>query len=420
MLTEVSDHSAATSFPHHSNEDSMYRLALIVGLAALPSAMAAQAASASSASGRTGPRPLPAPDVTFAEPFSALSPGTVRELRDGRLIVADARDQRIHLVDLDRSTSQALSNEGSGPREFVTPLRALGIGGDSTLIFDSGNSRYLLLDPAGRAITTWRPAVSRAEGGSMNFLVPARGADREGRLYVEAPPPPAGDGTFSTADTAPVIRIDRRTNRVDTLVWVRVLGLKSTTRDGQVTVVSGGGNPLTPRDEWAVFPDGRIAVARHSPYRIDVVWPDGRLQRGAPIPFTPKPITQADKDEEEERRRLMNRDRQNSSVRLPDGGLITHNRAIAQPPLSNFPATKPPFRAGLATVIARPTGELWVRRLEAAGSRGSLYDVIDASGAVSHQVRLEQGTGLVGFGASAIYTTRADEDGLMTLRRHRE
>ena len=135
---------------------------------------------------------LPAPDVRFAEPFSSLAPGMLRELRDGRVIIADARDQRIHLVDLDRGTTKSLSNEGTGPREFVAPMRALGIAEDSTLIFDSGNARYLLLDPAGRAITTWRPSVSRAEGGSMNLLTPARGADSQGRLYVEAPPPAAG------------------------------------------------------------------------------------------------------------------------------------------------------------------------------------------------------------------------------------
>lgn len=363
---------------------------------------------------------LPARDVTFPEPFSSLAPGTLRELRDGRVIIADARDQRIHLVDLDRGTTKALSNEGTGPREFVAPLRALGIAADSTLIFDSGNARYLLLDPAGRAITTWRPAVSRADGGSMNFLTPARGSDSQGRLYVEAPPPPAGDGTFSTADTAPILRIDRQTNRVDTLAWVRVLGLKSTVRDGQVMAVSGGGNPLTPRDEWAVFPDGRIAIARHTPYRIDFVLPDGRVQRGAPIAFTPSPITQADKDEEEERRRRIFRDQQNTTIRLPGGGALTPNRAIAQPPLTNFPATKPPFRAGTASVLARPNGELWVRRLEPAGARRTLYDVIDASGAVSHQIRLEEGTVLVGFGAKAIYTARADEDGLLSLSRHRE
>ena len=398
----------------------MHRLAVAIGLAAFPSVGAAQASPSMPAGTPRVIASLPTADATLPEPFSGLAPGSLRELRDGRLIIADARDQRIHLVDLERGTAQSLSKEGNGPREFIAPLRAYGISMDSTLIFDSGNARYLVLDPTGRAITTWRPSVARAERGSMNFLTPARGSDSQGRLYVEAPPPPAGDGTFSTADTAPIIRIDRRTNRSDTLAWVRVLGLKSTVRDGQVTAVSGGGNPLTPRDEWAVFPDGRIAIARHAPYRIDFVSPDGQLRRGAPIAFTPQPITQADKDEEEERRRRILRDQQNTTVRLPGGGTLTPNRAIAQPPLANFPATKPPFRAGFTSVIARPSGELWVRRLEPAGARRTLYDVIDASGAVIRQIQIEEGTVLVGFGAKAIYTVRADEDGLLSLSRHRE
>lgn len=69
-------------------------------------------------------------------------------------------------------------------------------------------------------------------------------------------------------------------------------------------------------------------------------------------------------------------------------------------------------------MIARPNGELWVRRTENAQARGTLYDVINAQGTVAFQVRLEDGVTLVGFGNNTIYTTRKDEDDLVYLRRH--
>jgi hypothetical protein len=89
------------------------------------------------------------------------------------------------------------------------------------------------------------------------------------------------------------------------------------------------------------------------------------------------------------------------------------------PPLDNWPETKPPFRSGQASVWARPNGELWIRRTEPAGAKGSLYDVVNAQGAVTHQVRLGEGIALVGFGNGTVYTTKADDDDLLYLQRHR-
>ena len=49
----------------------------------------------------------------------------------------------------------------------------------------------------------------------------------------------------------------------------------------------GGANPLTPRDEWTVFPDGRVAIVRAATYRVDWVLANGTKQSSAPIKYTP-------------------------------------------------------------------------------------------------------------------------------------
>ena len=46
--------------------------------------------------------------------------------------------------------------------------------------------------------------------------------------------------------------------------------------------------------------------------------------------------------------------------------------------------------------------------------------MINAQGAVSFQVRIPDGITLVGFGNGTIYTTKADEDDLLYLQRHRD
>ena len=64
-----------------------------------------------------------------------------------------------------------------------------------------------------------------------------------------------------------------------------------------------------------------------------------------------------------------------------------------------------------------PTGELWVQRSQPAGT-GPLYDVFDAQGRLTRQVRLQKDTRLVGFGATTVYVARTDtEDELQYLQR---
>ena len=188
----------------------------------------------------------------------------------------------------------------------------------------------------------------------------------------------------------------------------------------------GQANPLTSRDEWAVFPDGRVAVVRASDYHIDWIMPNGTRQSSPAITFTPIRVTDADKREEET---LRNKGRQNQMMMMVENGPNGTRRNVqmgpgpnAPPlePLTDWPAEKPPFRQGQASVWALPNGDLWVRRLEPAGAKGTLYDVINAQGAVVFQVRIPEGITLVGFGNGTIYTTKADEDDLLYLQRHRD
>jgi hypothetical protein len=414
------------------------------------------------------PRTLGAPDATYAEPFSQLGIGGIRELTNGRVIVTDPRDKVLQQIDFRTGTSVTIGREGSGPAEFGMPMRLFNAPSDTTLLFDPLNSRFLVIDPAAKPVNTFRieterpaqtansdtrardlpaPGAARpgAQGGppggarppagggqritmgGMGFL--ARTSDAMGRLYAETPGFTMGPEGPTTSDTAAVLRYDRITGALDTMTWVKLQANNaqvSSARGGGMNFRIGNANPLAPRDEWTVFPDGKIAVVRAADYHVDWIMPNKSVVRSAAIRYTPIRMTDADKAEEEA---LRERARQNQmSVSVSIGGAGGAQRsaqmgpgANAPPlePLTDWPDLKPPFRPGMASVQARPNGELWVRRTERAGAKGTLYDVLNAQGVVTHQVRIPEGWTLVGFGNGTVYTTKLDEDDLVYLQRHR-
>ncbi len=411
------------------NRPSFRPLAL---LAALPLAAAAQ----------TAPRTLPAPNATFEEPFSQIA--GIRELANGKVIVADGRDKIVSLVDLAANSATKIGREGSGPAEFGLPARLFTAPRDTTLLWDPLNSRYLVLGPDGKPVTTFMiemapPAPARAPGGGaapaggppgafrMGGMSTARVADARGRLYAESSPITINaEGQPVSADSVAITRYDRVTKRLDSLAWVRTPKNNSqvTGSSGNMNIRIGGSNPLAPRDEWTVFPDGRVAIVRASDYHVDWVLANGQKKSSPAIRYTPIRMGEADKREEEA---LRVKARANQMMITMSNGPEGMRRsaqmgpgANAPPlePLTDWPAVKPPFRPGAGSVWARPNGDLWVRRTEPAGAKGTLWDIIDAEGKVSYQVRLAEGINLVGFGNGTIYTTKADEDDLLYLQRH--
>jgi hypothetical protein len=375
-------------------------------------------------------RPIPEPDATFEEPFTSVAPGTIRELRDGRVIVADARDKIVQLIDFRSGGATAIGREGSGPGEFGMPMRLYTAPNDTTFIFDPLNTRFLVLAPDGKPVTTFRmeeETTTGAGGMRLTGMTMSRTSDGGGRLYFEGSSfRMNAEGRPESADSAALLRYDRVTKRTDTLTWVKLAkrNVQVSGRQGNVSMMVGGSNPLTPRDEWAVFPDGRVAVVRADGYRVDWILANGSRQSSAPIRYTPIRITDADKREEEAMRLRARSNQMMISMNTGPGG-TQRSASMGAPahapppaPLTDWPDVKPPFRPGMASVWARPNGELWVRRTEPAGAKGALFDVINAQGAVTHQVRLNEGWTLVGFGNGTIYTTKLDEDDLVYLQRH--
>lgn len=178
--------------------------------------------------------------------------------------------------------------------------------------------------------------------------------------------------------------------------------------------------PMTPSDRWAVTQAGWIGLARHTPYSVDWVGTDGRQSRGAPIPYDPVAVVEADKAEYQRARQEQGGMR----ISMSDGGgdaTISEGPAPSGPPPGmpelKWPTHKPPFLE--QSVLGGPDQQLWILRTQPAGQALASYDVIDSTGSVRERVTVPAGSRVVGFGASSVYVVRTDEDGLQWLERYR-
>ncbi len=335
--------------------------------------------------------PLPAPtDILNAE-FSTVS--AVRELSDGRLLVIDERERRLLVVDWRNGTTRVVGREGRGVGEYTEPRVLFSIGADSSLLPDPRSGRWLLL--AGDSITgqvTGDAPVLRAIRGSP------RGADGHGNVFGLEPRLAGG---VPRLDSLLLIRAVRASAKVDTLATVLARPV-TFTASGTIDptkptpIVS---NPLSAGEQIAVFPDGWVAIARRSPYRVEWIEPNGRRLPGAPLP-----------DE-----RIAVNDREKRVA------LDAEARLTGRPPrdldaVGDWPTTVPPFLA--TPLLAALDGTLWIRRTQTAANPQVRYDVVDRRGAIVRVVTLDLSERIVGFGRGSVFTTRADADGIEVLRRH--
>lgn len=362
-------------------------------------------------------RTLGRPDVEFPEPFT--NPTGIRELRDGRVIVSDPRDKVVQLIDFRTSRATKIGREGNGPREYALPMALLALPGDSSAIYDPLNQRYLLINPDGSPgeFFTVAPDAGTAGGGpgrAVFGFTPPRYSDSRGRLYM------AGMGISVTpdgvrqADSVPVIRYERSTKKRDTVGYFRQPrdNASGSTSGNRQQIRIGGANPFTPRDEWAVTPDGRVAVVRSPEYRVDFAGPTPVV--GAAIPYPKVKVSERHKEQ-------WRQSRQNATVmmvRNDNGRQTTSSGSAANvsiPEPTDWPGIMPPFLGN--SVLVAPDGNLWIARTREADDETPRYDVIDGSGRVIERVALPRRTRVLGFGRGVVYAIRSDEDDLQYLQR---
>jgi hypothetical protein len=364
-------------------------------LANLPVAVAAQSTV-----------PIGRPNLEYPEAFSYIS--AVRELSDGRVIVADSPEKTLQLIDLLTGAVKPISREGRGPGEYLSLVALLPQPGDQTLLADMGNRRFLKLGSDGTVLETIAlPRLAPSSAGTsapmammatMSLLLP-RGTDRYGRLYFE--PSMARPDGAAGPDSVPVQRWTPGTTRIDTVRWVR---------SAQSGVV------WAPVESWQVGPNAQIVRLRPSPYQLVVTDSLGRSTTGPAVPYTPIRIPEAERQERQKQRDAQVNQVRSMAAAAASGQGASASRSAPSLPDLVFAETKPPFLSQAASVA--PDGQIWVLRTRAYGDSIPVYDVFDPAGRLQRRVSLAAGSRLLGFGRGTVYISRKDEDDLEYLQRY--
>jgi len=356
---------------------------------------------------------LSEPDAAFPEDFGAIM--TVRELPDGRVLVADPLGKQLFAVDLDAGTRIQIGGEGEGPQEYKQPDAVWPLPGDSTLLVDLGNGRLVALGPDLSFGPTMPIALSDVRAGEPLVLALPQGVDGRGRIYVRM----MGGTGPNLPDSADIMRIDRATRKTRIVARFKLGDRTRTTSGGANSQnVSIRNVPLSPEDAWGVAPDGSVAVVRSADYHLEWVRPDGTVVRGRPVSFTPVPIRTAEKEEW-----LAESGRSGGgigiSVEIENGVATTSfQRGIGRAreiDRYTWPDVEPGFYRGRVKID--PLGRAWVRRHRRAGEP-PLYDVFGADGNRVAGVSFPRHRQLVGFGRHAAYVVSFDDFDLAYLERY--
>ncbi len=367
------------------------------------------AACSQRSEGQTASSGSAALETTFPEAFSLVQ--TVRELADGRVMIADPLGQALIIADLAAGTADTIAGVGQGPEEYNQPDAVYALPGDSTLLVDLGNARLTVIAPDGSFAETMPIAQGEPGPGTLQIVLP-RATDSGGGIYYQ----PMGGGRPGAQfpDSAVIARLDRSTGGQDTLGMVKIPDMKQTTSGG-----AGNHNvmirpvPLSAEDAWTASWDGRVAVARSSDYHVEWIDADGSVVKGDPVDYEPVSIGRAEKEEWVEGlsnglRIGMSIDNGQRRMSMGRGG------GGDGPDVDSFewPEFKPPFTS--RGVYVTPEGDMWVERHVPAGAEVH-FDVFGSDAQLKGSISFPAGSELAGFGHGRTYVIRTDDVGLQWL-----
>jgi len=355
-------------------------------------------------------------EASYPEAFSFLS--GVREMNDGSIMAADPLSEVLLRVDIQAGTADTLGRVGEGPGEYKQPDQVFALPGDSTLLMDIGKTELAVVDPEG-VIHSGMKMASMTDEGAFSIIVP-RFVDAQGRLYF------TGGGSMGEgpADSTEVSRYDRQTEEIESIGFLWRPEPIVTRSGDNVTTMS---IQMAGRDDWAVGPDGSLAIVRFDGYQVEWHFPDGRVVTGPPNEVGTQRITDEDKEAHLEQRSgsgLMMTVSSSSDGRS-EMGMSRGGGGMRMPEtdLNDFVWAEEyaPFRFNRSAVA--PTGELWVERW-LPPEEAPTFDVFGRDGVKIGSVELPLDRQLLGWGTTAdgetaVYLVRTDEFDLKYLERYR-
>ena len=346
---------------------------------------------------------LSAPTGRLSEPFTSI--WAVRELSDGRVLVTDPSEVRLALADFRANSTVTLGRRGRGPGEYSTAQSLFATVGDSSLLVDPAARRWLIFDGP-KVVRTTPPDAELVRLHRLGVLA----ADSRGFVWRgELPPTRQGVQEMSSADSGVVIRTHVATGAVDTMARLRMAPMRITVAPAGAGMVTSAA-ALAVGEQLVVFRDGWFAVARLSPYRLQVYDSEGKLRRDLALPNQRIPFTSRERE---------------AYLQRAGNPLSDPNALRAVPPqvrerirraFSEFPTEYPPIAP--VALIASPDGTVLIRKPETTDLPHVRYDVVDRLRGFRGTLQMGEGERVVGFGKRSIYVAWKDQDDVERLRRH--
>ncbi|MBL0169426.1 MAG: hypothetical protein IPP90_01690 [Gemmatimonadaceae bacterium] len=351
---------------------------------------------------------------------------SIREQRDGRVLVSGGNDQPLLLADFSSGKAELRIKTGAEDDEVRTMGPLWAWSGDSTASFDAGKARLMLFGPDGslaRTMGVGSAPPSASPGGappgggrgpripSMRYLVGTETAIGVG--FPARPASPPNPALAPPRLPYPVVRYSLKTLRFDTIAQLMPAQsprppLSPNSSNAGTMVVYIGTAPVQSVDVWAAYADGTVAVVRAATYRIEWFSPDGSRTSAEPVAYAPIPVTSGD------RKRVVEEFKRAADAALQSNPMRTAILAINYDEPASWPTTHPPFRGDIAPLVdARD--RLWLATRCNKDEQSLCYDVIDRSGVRVDRYKLPPRTMIVGFGKDVVYTFVDSKD---ILQRH--
>lgn len=454
------------------------------------------------------------------------SVSAVRQLPGGKVLVNDIAGRKVVLFDSTLATFAVIADTTSATANAYSS-RAGGLvpwKGDSTLFVDPVSLSMLVIDGKGNITRV----MSAPRANDVNLLIGGPngtpGTDAQGRLVYRgqagrggrggpggagnaagardaraAGAAVAGAATNSTAaaavagagrsananaddhngdnrggrggfggtppDTAPLLRFDLATRKMDTLAFLKipVTNVRMAQDDNGKMNVLVTVNPIPVADDWSLMSDGSIAVIRARDYHIDWIRTDGTKESTAKVPFDWKRMSEDEKasflDSTKialEKLRAQASTGDINAMQAAAGGLagipglggfggrdgggrggagrggdgggdgggrggfgggrggrggfeIQPINMISASDMSDY---IPPFTPGAA--LGDRDGNLWVRTTRGIDG-GSIYDIVSPKGELLKRVLMPPGRVISGFGKGGIVYMGVREEGGVRL-----
>ena len=370
--------------------------------------------------------------IVTKSPLTVRSIASARELPHGRVLVNDTVTRRLYLFDsalrarvVVLDSTEGVRNSYGDSRGGMTAYRA-----DSTLFASPALVSMLLIDPAGR-VARYVAGPTPAEmlflaGGSFG----APGFDSRGRLLYRGS---ARDRTtarsadtrspYPERDSAPIVALNLITGKTDTIALFRI--------PTEVVTITEGANgtfrttvkrdPLPVVDDWAVLPNGSLALIRGRDFHIDWIDQNGNLSSGGKIAFPWRSLTESAKVAFMDSVRFAT----DTAIAAQEIRLAERFKGTDNEPPEPFepdyvspgelPDRFPAFEPNSSR--ADPDGIVWIRTTQRVSGR-PVYYLVDRKGTVVNRIQLPAGRTIAGFGRNhTVYLAYSDPAGGIRLER---